>query len=158
MQLPCWNCLLANPCSTRSVWFALSNLTSILTVVTKAQQVSERHAEEVPAYAAAANEISVDVAVELKSITAYKEEQGVLVCLTYPQWSTVAHSGSKLTGKEQMPTRALEPRMVATWLNCQFRKLVWVWLGHFECKRWKLHPLIGSSFSYSLKKKSWRFS
>lgn len=47
--------------------------------MTKAQQVSERHAEEVPAYAAAANEISVDVAVELKSVIAYKEEQGMLV-------------------------------------------------------------------------------
>lgn len=41
--------------------------------------------EEVPAHAAAANEISVDVAVELKSIIAYKEERGRLVCLTYPQ-------------------------------------------------------------------------
>lgn len=73
--------------------------------MTKAQQVSERHAEEVPAYAAAANEISVDVAVELKSIIAYKEEQGMLLCLTYPQ---VKHGGAQWLKAHRQGTNAYQ--------------------------------------------------
>lgn len=41
-----------------------------------------------------------------------------------------------------MPTGPLEPRTVATWLNCQFTKLVWVWLGHSECKTWNTTHLM----------------
>lgn len=53
---------------------------------------SEGHTEDVPA-CHATHEMSVDVAVELKSITADKEEQGAkFVEAAFSQWSIVAHS------------------------------------------------------------------